>query len=310
MRRSCSADFLFINLIGAKLSGGVELGVVAVKLAILAVFAVVGMTGVHASHFVPLFDHGYVTPLAAVALIFVAYEGFELIPNAIDEMADPQRNLRRAIIIAILVTAAIYVVVSIAALGNLTPAEIAKDQEYVLAVAAKPMLGDAGFVLISVAALLSTASAINATLFGAARLAMVMAREHALPRVFSLQERSRPTPYVALIVLTALSLAFTLAAPLSAISAFASATFLLIFSCVNFAAFRLARRIGLHPILPLAGGLITSASFVMLVWHTWENDRTSLAWLTCFYAAAIIIELVLIWRRGPRQSGPPVKAAD
>jgi len=78
--------FLAINLIGAKLSGGVELSVVGIKLTILALFAAVGMWGIHASHFVPLFDHGVFTPLAAVALIFVAYEGFELIPNAIDEM--------------------------------------------------------------------------------------------------------------------------------------------------------------------------------------------------------------------------------
>ena len=193
-----------------------------------------------------MFDHGRAAPLAAVALIFVAYEGFELIPNAVDEMARPERNLKRALVLAIVITTAIYVVVAIAALGNLTAAQIQHDQEYVLAVAARPMLGQAGFVLIGIAALLSTASAINATLFGAARLAMVMAREHALPRIFSMRERRRPVPYVALLVLTALSAAFTLGAGLAVISSFASATFLLIFTGVNFAAFRLANRIGLQ----------------------------------------------------------------
>jgi amino acid transporter len=292
--------FLAINLVGAKLSGGVELGVVMVKLAILALFATVGMLDVQLSHFQPLLDHGAVAPLVAVALIFVAYEGFELIPNAIDEMQNPERNLRRAIVIAILVTAVIYVVVAIAALGNLTPAQIQHDQEYVLAIAAKPRLGHFGFVLIGIAALLSTASAINATLFGAARLAMVMAVEHALPRVFSLQERTRPIPYVALIVLTALSLGFTLAAELSVISAFASATFLLIFAAVNFAALRLSRQIGLHWALPLAGGALASVCLAILVWHMWGHDRTSLAWLGGFYLTAAVIETALIWRRGRR----------
>jgi amino acid transporter len=296
--------FLAINLIGAKLSGTVELSVVGIKLTILALFAAVGVWGIHASHFVPLFDHGVFTPLAAVALIFVAYEGFELIPNAIDEMENPKRNLRRAIVIAILLTTAIYVVVAVVALGNLTPEQIKHDQEYVLAVAAKPMLGQAGFVLIGIAALLSTASAINATLFGAARLGMVMACEHALPRIFSMRERKRPIPYVSLLVLTALSLVFTLTAPLAVISVFASATFLLIFAAVNFSAFRLARKIKLHPLLPLAGGILASASFVLLVWHTWLSDRESLAWLAAFYGAAVAIELWLVWRRGSRALTP------
>ena len=296
--------FLAINLLGAKLTGGVELGVVAIKLAILALFAAVAAAGVATSHFVPLFDHGMVTPIAAVALIFVAYEGFELIPNAVDEMAHPERDLRRAIVIAILVTTAIYVAVAVVALGNLTPSEIEHDQEYVLAIAARPTLGEAGFILIGIAALLSTASAINATLFGAARLAMVMAREHALPRLFSRQERKRPVPWVALVVLTALALGFTLAAPLKVISIFASATFLLIFAAVNLSALRLAGRIRLNRLVPLAGGVLALASFVMLLWHTWQADRESLAWLAIFYGGAGTIELALVWRRGPRRSAP------
>jgi amino acid transporter len=293
--------FLAINLAGAKLSGGVELGIVAVKLAILALFASVGFAGVERSHFIPVFDRGWIAPFAALGLIFVAYEGFELIPNAVDEMAAPQRNLKRAIVIAILVTAVIYVAVALAALGQLTPAEIQHDQEFVLAVAARPVLGQAGFVLIGIAALLSTSSAINATLFGAARLAMVMARDHALPRLFSLRERRRPVPWLALLVLAALSLAFTLAAPLAAISVFASGTFLLIFTAVNLAALKLARRIGLHPALPLVGAVLAAASFAILLWSTWVQDRASLTTLALFYLAAIAIELCLLWRRGPRR---------
>jgi amino acid transporter len=296
--------FLGINLRGARASGGVELGVVAIKLIILAVFAITGFIGIKADHFVPLFDNGVVSPLVAVALIFVAYEGFELIPNVIDEMADPARNLRRAIAIAIVLTTVIYIVVAVAALGNLTPAQIQQDQEYVLAVAARPTLGQAGFVLIGIAALLSTASAINATLFGAARLAMVMARERALPRVFALQERVRPVPYVALLALTGLSLTFALTAPLSAIAGFASATFLVIFAAVNFSALRLAGAIGLSPLIPLAGGVLASASLATLLWHDWRTDRPSLYLLLAVYGTVAATEIVLTVLRGRRSLVP------
>lgn len=292
--------FLGINLRGARTSGGVELGVVAIKLLILGVFAVAALIGMKAGHFVPLFDQGVVSPLVAVALIFVAYEGFELIPNAIDEMADPVRNLRRAIVIAIVLTTIIYMVVAVAALGSLTPTQIQQDQEYVLAVAARPTLGQGGFVLIGIAALLSTASAINATLFGAARLAMVMARERALPRAFALQERTRPVPWVALLALTGLSLTFALAAPLSAIAGFASATFLVIFAAVNFSALRLAGSIGLSPLIPLAGGALATASLGALLWYDWRADRPSLYLLLAVYGTVAVTEAVLTSLRGRR----------
>jgi len=295
--------FLVVNMVGAKISGSVELGIVAIKLGILALFAAVGFFGIRESHFEPLLDHGLFNPLAAVALIFVAYEGFELIPNAINEMRDPARDLRRSILVAVLITMAIYAVVAIVALGNLTPNQIQRDQEYVLAVAAEPSLGRGGFVLIGIAALLSTASAINATLFGAARLAMVMAQDHALPRVFSMRERKRPIPHVSLLVLTIMSLLFALTADLAAISTLASTTFLLIFAAVNLAALRLSGSIGLRPALPLAGALLAIASCGVPIVHSWWADRRSIAWLAVFYGLTIALELILVWHRGKARAG-------
>ena len=295
--------FLVVNLFGAKLSGSVELGVVGLKLGILALFAAVGIWGMHPSHFVPLFNRGILQPFTAVALIFVAYEGFELIPNAIDEMEQPQRNLRPALVIAIVVTSLIYIVVAIAALGNLLPAQILKDQEYVLAVAARPMLGQFGFVLIGIAALLSTASAINATLFGASRLAMVMAAERALPAIFARRAQARAVPYIALLTLTGLALVFTIGASLAVISIVASATFLLIFTLVNIAAWRQRRRIKLHPALPFLGALLAGASFLVLLWHTWVKDREALGWLLGFYGFALVAQFVLHWWRARQERG-------
>jgi amino acid transporter len=293
--------FLAINLAGAKLSGGVELSVVAIKLGLLAVFAGVGLIGLHSSHFTPVFNRGVFPPLAAVALIFVAYEGFELIPNATADMEDPARNLPRAIVISIVATSLIYIVVAIAAIGNLTTVQIKHDQEYVLAVAAQPKLGHAGFILIGIAAVLSTASAINATLYGAARLSMVMAAQRVLPQVFARQEKARPVPWVALLVLTSLSLVLTLCARLSTISLFASATFLLIFTGVNLAAFRLHQRIGIVRAIPLSAAILTGIGFFILLWHTWTADRRDFYWLSAFYGMAFLLQ-VLLRRSRPKPS--------
>jgi amino acid transporter len=60
--------------------------------------------------------------------------------------------------------------------GNLTDAEIERSKDYALAQAARPFLGEFGFRLIAIAALFSTASAINATLFGSANVCYMIAR--------------------------------------------------------------------------------------------------------------------------------------
>ena len=302
------AVFLGVNLFGAGISGRVELVIVAAKVAILALFAVAGIATVQADHMLPVFNQGLAAPVVAAGLIFVAYEGFELIPNAIQEMRNPETDLKRGLILAILITSGIYVLVSLVALGNLTPVQVAKDQEYVLAVAARPMLGQAGFVLIGIAALMSTASAINATLFGSARLAMVMAAEHALPRVFSMRERTRDVPFVSLVVLSVLTGAFLLLADLTVISSFASAVFLAIFAMVNLSAWRLRARIAIRPAVPLAGALFSIAALAVLLWHTWQVDRISLAWIGGFFIAAIILETLVILVRGRRPK--PVLSAN
>ena len=295
--------FLGINLVGVKLSGRLELTLVVVKISILLLFVAIGFSTVTADHLTPVFDKAPFAPLAAAALIFVAYEGFELIPNAIEEMKSPAQTLKRGLVVSIIVTAVLYVLVSFVAIGNLTPEAIKRDQEYALAVAAKPALGQFGYVLIGVAALLSTASAINATLFGSSRLAMVMAREHALPRIFSHRERTRPVPWVALVTLTAATIAFILFANLDVISTFASATFLLIFLGVNASAARLHGRIGLNPVLPLCGTLLCGMTFLVVIWHTWSTSPTSLAWIAATYAIALLGELGLVWSRGARTIG-------
>ena len=294
------AGFLGINLFGASTSGRIELAIVGAKVAILAFFAVAGIVTIKADHMLPVFNLGPAAPLVAAGLIFVAYEGFELIPNAIQEMRHPETDLKRGLILAILITSAIYVVVSLVALGNLTPAEVANDQEYVLAVAARPMLGQAGFVLIGIAALMSTASAINATLFGSARLAMVMAAEHALPRVFSMRERTRDVPWVSLVVLSVLTGAFLLLADLTVISSFASAVFLAIFAAVNLSAWRLRSRVAVAAAIPLAGAVFSLAALLVLLWHTWQTDRVSLAWIGGFFLAAILLEVLVVAVRGQR----------
>ena len=289
--------FLGINLYGVRAAGSTEVVIVLVKMLILALFAIVGLFYVKPDHLLPVFDSGAGGLLMGAALIFVAYEGFELIPNAVNEMESPQRDLGRAIVISVLLTTLTYILVSLVAVGNLLPDEIARYKEYALAVAAKPFLGHAGFVLIGLGALLSTASAINATLFGTARLGKVMAEDRALPCVFALQERSKAIPWVSLLIITGVTLAFVNLADLAVISSFASSTFLLIFAAVNLAAIRLRAKIGLALCIPLSGLSLALLSWLVLCVYLWRNDYRSLLWMGAFYLAIMAAELFFSQRR-------------
>jgi amino acid transporter len=271
--------FLGVNLYGVQASGEAEDVLVLIKVLILSLFAIAGLFYIRPDHLLPVFNTGGTGLLMGAALIFVAYEGFELIPNACKEMRDAQHDLGPAIMISIIVTSLIYILVSLVAVGNLLPAEINRYKEYALAVAAKPFLGHAGFLLIGLGALLSTASAINATLFSTARLGLVMAQEKAVPKLFSHKERTKDIPYVSLIAITMVSILFVNTMDLTIISSFASSTFLLIFASINLAAFRLRRRIGIQPILPLLALALCLASLGVLVAYLYKTAPHGLGWI-------------------------------
>jgi len=289
--------FLAVNLYGVRAAGNTEDVIVMVKVLILALFAVVGLFYIRADHVLPVFNQGQMGVVMGAGLVFVAYEGFELIPNAVHEMRNPALDLKPGIIISISVTIAIYVVVSLVAVGNLLPDEIARQKEYALAVAAKPFLGRAGFLLIGLAALLSASSAINATLFGTARLGMVMSQEKSLPTVFSHKERGKDIPWISLLAVTGAALLFVNTTDLTIISSFASSTFLLVFAAINLSALRLRATIGLRGTLPVVGLLLCLTSWLVLVGYLWSTDWFSLLWIGGFYVVVIISEFLFSERR-------------
>ncbi len=289
--------FLGVNLYGVKAAGSTEDVIVVIKVLILTLFAIAGLFYVKPDYIFPVFNQGAGGLLMGAALIFVAYEGFELIPNAINEMKNPERDLVRAIMFSILIAIVIYILVSLVAVGNLLPAEIDKYKEYALAVAAKPFLGSAGFVLIGLGALLSTASAINATLFGTARLGKVMAEDGALPHAFSVRERTRDIPWVSLCIISGITLLFVNLADLTAISSFASSTFLLIFASINLSAFRLRQRVGINALMPLAGIGLTVSSWLVLNAYLWQQNRASMLWIGLFYLGTAILEILFSFTR-------------
>lgn len=122
---------------------------------------------------------------ATAGVVFVGCEGFGLIANAATNMAKPAIELPRAIYGSVAIVIVLYVLISTGVATNVTLTSLRGLGVSALAVAPRPSLGQARFRLIAIAALLSTASAVNATLFGSTNIAYQIAKNGGLPPGFN-----------------------------------------------------------------------------------------------------------------------------
>jgi amino acid transporter len=132
--------------------------------------------------------------------------------------------------------------------------------------AAKPFLGQFGFILIAIAALLSTTSAINATLYGSARLSYIIAKDGELPRF--LEENVWNKPLEGLLITSAFTLLVANLFDLSSLSTMGSAGFLLIFAGVNLANARLSEQTKSKKTISYIGAGLCLSALVSLLWQT------------------------------------------
>ena len=277
-----------LNLLSARSIGKAEAWIVGVKVAILLLFVATGISGIHASQIAP---GSWSPPLQLTAggmIIFLAYEGFELIANSAQDVRDPARTLPRAYYLSVGFVIALYILVSLVTVGNLSIDAIVAAKDYALAEAARPFLGHAGFVLIAVAAMLSTASAINATLYGAARLSYVIARDGELPAM--LERNVWNQPAAGLLITAALTLLTANAFDLTSVATLGSGGFLLIFAAVNTANARQAKRTGSRAWISLIGAMACMAALAALMWQTAQTAPAKLWVLAGMFGLAIAIE--------------------
>ncbi len=222
--------FMFVNLLGSSLVAKSENVIVIIKLSIIlfvtiAIFPYIKPALLSLHDAPPLMN-----VFSSVALTFFAYEGFRVITNTAEDMDNPAKNMLKSMTLAILLSMALYVSVSFAVFGNISLTEIIKAQDYALAQAAKPSLGEMGFTLVLVAALISTASAINASLYAVSNITYQMAKNGELPKVY---ERNIWHSSEGLIVSTVLLILFVLFLNLNEIAAVGSISILFVHGFVH-----------------------------------------------------------------------------
>jgi hypothetical protein len=262
-----------INVFGARLVVRSENFFNIVKMLLLAAFVVAGLLApMEWSRMAP---ENFVSPLGLVAgamLLFLNYEGFELIANAAKDVADPERSLPIAYVGGVLTVIALYVLMVMVVIGHLSFTAVAKGSDNALSIAAEQFMGKAGYVAIAVAALMATSSAINATFYSTGGLTYIVAKTGELPG--ELERSMRGEHLEGTLIAAALALLVANFVPLEAIATMGSAGFLLLFMAVNIANVRLARETGSRGWISGLAALSTAIALIVLCVEVDENPAT------------------------------------
>jgi len=174
--------------------------------------------------------------------------------------------------------------------GVVPEAQLLEAKDYALAIAAKPALGNVGFTIVAIAALLSTFSAINATIYGNARLGYFLAKEGELPQELSILRKNIPSHDIIVISLLSIGIANTIS--LNEIAIIGSAGFLLIFTIVNLAAFKLRHKIHAKKEILIAAFTMSLAALITLITYTYNTNPKAIIVFVSFIMISVLFELL------------------
>lgn len=278
-----------INLVSASFVSKSETAIVAVKLVLLAVIIVFSVAYVDPELVAPAHWGSMSSIFAAGMIIFVAYEGFELIANSAEDVQNPERNLPIAFYSSVILVFVLYVLIGIITASTIPEEQLLSAKDYALAIAAKPALGQTGFVVIAIAALLATFSAINATIYGNARLGYVLAREGQLPEIFDKKVWNEPV--MGVVVTAAISVLMANAINLKEIAIIGSASFLFIFALINASAFKLRKEIGGSRYIYIVAVLLSVTALMTLLINTFESNFRAIFVFVAFICVSVLFEM-------------------
>lgn len=281
----------FLNLSGVRESGISEDILVYTKITILIGLIALGFVTVEHERIFPILNKGIVQ---AAALVFVAYEGFQLLTYDYDTIENHKKNLPKAVIISITAVIFIYMLIAFVLTGSLGPEVIAEHKETALAMLAKPVLGQLGIVIVLVAAVFSTASAILATIFAISRLTKRIADDGQIPIELTRRQSSGVPVYFSILLAT-MAILVQFFGNLEQITTFSSLVFLFVFSIVNYMGHRHKVFSGWKRVLPLIGSLGCATAMGVLLYDIYATERSTLYVVVGISVVLLICREAYIW---------------
>jgi amino acid transporter len=292
-----------VNALGPQIVARAQSIIVFVLLGVFAVFIVVTLPGIDPDLLAPSDYPSFRDIVSSVALTFFAYLGFTVIAFAGGDMPNPGKNLPRAMYLSIGVTALTYILIALAVFGTLSVDEVIASGETAIAEAAESTLGQAGFVIMAIAALLATSSSVNANLYASQGLTTLLAETKQFPRVFG--QRALLGGRRGLTITLAGVLLLANFFDLTAIASIGSAVALTIFLLVSVAGLRLRAETGSQPWIIMLGALVTSVVLVLFAIDTLRNEPATFIAMAGLAVLALALDIVWTWYRDNRLGSEP-----
>lgn len=297
-----------LNIVGSQAVARVQTLVVVVVIGILTVFSVATISNLDPdllrfSGYPPVSDI-----VSSVALTFFAFLGFGVITFTAKDLADPRRQLPKAVFLALGIATVVYVAVAIGVFGTLTVSEVIASGGTALAVAAKPVLGSAGYWMMSVTALFATAGATNAGLYPATGLAGQMAEVGQFPPLMGRLVGGRAS--MGLLVTAVSAVIMAVFFDLNAIASIGSAVALVVFALVTWGHIRIRGETGARLPMLILAELTTGVVLVAFTFTTLVHEPGTAVALVAILLLSLILDLGWKRRRDSERGSEPGSSLD
>ncbi|MDY0019695.1 MAG: amino acid permease [Anaerolineae bacterium] len=245
--------FVVLNILGVTQIGNAQVLLGGLLLALFGVYIAGGFLlpgGFSWATFIPdghFFIHEGVganigSLLQTVALVYVAYVGFEVIADDAEEVKNPNRTLPRGILLSLTLVTVINIFVVLVTLGTVPWSELAHSSTALTDVVSRFMPGW-GIPLMGIAGIIATLTTINTSMLSATREGFTLGRDGVWPRMFSRLSNFR-TPYISIMIIGAISALIAAVGVVDFLSYISSSGYLFVLFCASLAMLRLHKQ---HP---------------------------------------------------------------
>ena len=318
--------FIYINYRGSSETGKTGNIITLAKIVTIVIFIVFGFVSIFnggasgdeltsarvGEKFVPFLPSGTTGVLVAMGLTFIAFEGYEIIVQAGEEVQNPRQAIPRAVFYSLAIVIPIYILVAIVCLGAVSiPADAlvalqvdhseitASDTWLYLKSLGETGVAEAanqfmpwfgmGAMLLVLGAILSTMSALNATTYSSTRVSFAMGRDRYLPAAMATISAKTRTPVIALFASGVLIAGMALALPVKQVAAATCIMFLFVFMLVNASAIFIRRKYSKNlkygyimpffPLIPIVSIIGQAGVAAFLLWKEPLSLWITLGWV-------------------------------
>ena len=293
--------FTYINFKGASSTGKVGNLITFAQIGIIIVLMIAAGYAITVNpnwtdNFIEFAPSGVLGLVIAMGLTFIAFEGYEIISQAGDEIKNPKKNIPRAIILSLAIVITLYVLFSLLFISALDPAKIGVPSwkfigdfgELGIAEAARHIM-PYGMLVVLGGGMISTLAALNATTFASSRVSFAMGKQYNLPSIFGKIHPKHNTPFISILISGVMMILMVATLDLTAIALTASVMFLFLFTQVNLASIVIRRmyskkldygfKTPFFPLFPITGMLLAAGLAIYLLFTYPQSWIIAVFWI-------------------------------